>query len=253
MSTVPGIAQLRGICQPAGLDVCLYRRIFTRRVSIYLTYVFLRIGISANSVSVLKGLLAAAGALLFTPGKPVLMAGGALLLQLSFILDACDGEVARFKGSNLRAGGEFIDKIGDAGSRGLFYGAWGWAVWNLNGDMKAAMAGTIMAGVWLVLRFCAVETLLESFSNHPGKEPEPDELRSLEMLFVRNPNQGKIEYFLSSAWHPWVNVAAVAAVLSFFPDAFHCFFWVYFILWSINSVRKARSGFRISNFRRPAL
>lgn len=251
MKNIPDAADLRAVCQPADLDICLYRKLIIRRFSIYLTAFFLRAGVSANSVSVIKGILACAGAALFAPGRPACFIAGALLLQLSFVLDACDGEVARFTGSSRTAGGEYLDKIGDDGSRGLFYGAWGWGVYNLNGDIRAVMAGTIIAGLWLVVRFCAVETLLESFFNHTGTPPGQDEQRSLAMLFVRNPDRGRIEYLLSALWSPWMNMAAVAAVLSFFPVLFEGFFWGYCVLWIINTIRKVRSGFRISNFERP--
>jgi len=251
MNEIPDISSLRDICQPDDLDVCLYRKLITRRFSIYLTALFLRMGLSANSVSVIKGFLACAGAALFAPGRPACFVAGAFLLQLSFILDACDGEVARFTGSSRRAGGEFIDKIGDAGSRGLFYGAWGWGMYYMNGDLRAVIAGTVMAGLWLVVRFCTVETLLESFSNHVGIGAGQGEQESLKMLFVRNSGHGRIEYLLSAVFHPWMNMAAIAALLSFFPFLFSALFWSYFILWTINTIRKVRSGFRISNFERP--
>jgi phosphatidylglycerophosphate synthase len=252
MNKIPDISRLRTICQPIDLDICLYRKLITRRFSIYLTALFLRAGLSANCVSLIKGILACAGAALFAPGKPACFIAGAFFLQFSFVLDACDGEVARFTGSSRRAGGEFIDKIGDAGSRGLFYGAWGWGVYNLNGDLRAVAAGTVMAGLWLVVRFCAVETLLESFFNHTGTRACQGEQESLKMLFVRNARRGRIEYLLSAVFHPWMNMAAAAALLSFFPSLFSGLFWGYFILWIINTVRKVRSGFRISNFERPA-
>ena len=252
MKKIPDIASLRTICQPVDLDICLYRKLITRRFSIYLTAFFIRTGLSANSVSIIKGILACAGAALFAPGRPVCFLAGAALLQLAFVLDACDGEVARFTGSSRRAGGEFLDKIGDAGSRGLFYGAWGWGVYNLTGDLRAVIAGTIMAGLWLVVRFCAVETLLESFSNHAGTPAGKGEQRSLKMLFVRNHDGGRIEYLLSALWSPWMNMAAIASLLSFFPVFFEGLFWGYFILWIINTIRKVRSGFMVSDFERPA-
>lgn len=252
MNKIPDVSRLRTICQPDDLDICLYRKLITRRFSIYLTALFLRTGASANCVSVIKGVLACAGAALFAPGRPLCFIVGAFLLQLSFVLDACDGEVARFTKSNRRAGGEFIDKIGDTGSRGLFYGAWGWGMYNLSGDLCAVAAGTVMAGLWLVVRFCAVETLLESFYNHKGIRAGHSEQESLQMLFVRNSRHGRIEYLLSAVFHPWMNMAAAAAFLSFFPNLFSGLFWSYFILWIVNTVRKIRNGFRISNFERPA-
>lgn len=251
MTDIPEITRLRTICQPGDLDVCLYRRLFVRRFSIYLTALFLKMGLSANGVSVMKGILACAGSVLFAPGRTVCFISGALLLQLSFVLDACDGEVARFTGSSRRAGGEFIDKIGDIAARGLFYGAWGWGVYNLTGDIRAVIAGTVLAGLWLMVRFCTVETLLESFSNHIGISAGPEEQESLKMLFVKNPGQGRFEYLLSAIFHPWINMATAAAAVSFFPGIFSGLFWGYLVFWSLNTIRKIQAGYRISNFERP--
>ena len=238
MNSIPKTEELRAICQPSDLDVCLYRRIFVRKISIYFTAVFLRLNISANTVSILKGVLACSGAVMFAFGRPLWYLLSALLLQLSFILDACDGEVARYMGTNATAGGEFLDKIGDASSRGLFYGAWGWGLHTLTGNSYSLAAGTVMAGLWLVIRFCAIETLLESYWNHFGKPPCEAENKALDSLFVRNSKGSKIEYSLSLLFHPWMNMATVAAVLSFQPQLFSILFWGYFALWFVNSFRK---------------
>ncbi len=111
MKKIPRISELRVLCQPSDLDICLYRKLFTRRISIYLTAFFLRSGLSANGVSILKGIIACSGALLFAPGRPAFFIVGAFLLQLSFVLDACDGEVARFTGTSTTAGGEYLALI----------------------------------------------------------------------------------------------------------------------------------------------
>ncbi len=253
MKEIPRISELRLLRQPTAPDICLYRKLFTRRISIYLTAIFLRSGMSANGVSILKGFIACSGALLFAVGRPFFFLTGAFLLQLSFVLDACDGEVARFTGTSTTAGGEYLDKLGDAASRGLFYGAWGWGVFRLTGDVRALAAGTVMAGLWLVIRFCSLETLLESFWNHIGSPAEQGEEESLNRLFVRNSDGNRIEYLLSMLFHPWMNMAALAALLSFYPSFFSLLFWGYFFLWIVNSFRKIRSGFVTSNFQRPKI
>ncbi len=99
------VSELRSICQPADLDLCLYRRRLVRRISIYPTWLFIRLGMSANAVSLIKNVIACAGAVLFAPGEPRFALAGALLLQFSFLLDASDGEVARYTGSSATAGG----------------------------------------------------------------------------------------------------------------------------------------------------
>ena len=65
---VPPVTELRRVCQPPDLDVCIFRRLLTRRVSIHFTRFFLLCGVSANAVSALKGVIACAGSLLFITG-----------------------------------------------------------------------------------------------------------------------------------------------------------------------------------------
>jgi phosphatidylglycerophosphate synthase len=240
-------AELRKKCQPKDLDLCLYRRAIVRKLSIYPTWLFLRMGVSANAVSILKNALACSGAMLFAPGRPWPAVAGALLLQLAFLLDASDGEVARFTGSSATAGGEFIDKLGDAASRGLFYGAWGFAV----GTTASFLTGAFIAGTWLVVRFCALETVLESMCNHPGIPPSAEEREAAEKLFVRSPGGGRAEYLLSLLFHPWINMAALAAAAAFHPPVFRLLFWAYCLLWLLNTVRKIRQYYVITNFKRP--
>lgn len=241
------ISELRKICQPADLDLCLYRRRLVRRVSIYPTWLFIRLGVSANAVSLIKNIIACAGAVLFAPGEPRFALSGALLLQLAFLLDASDGEVARYTGSSATAGGEFIDKLGDAASRGLFYAAWGYAL----GTGAGFLAGAFIAGTWLVVRFCALETVLESMSNHPETPPSRDELAAAGRMFVRTRRGGPAEYLLSLVFHPWINMATLAAIASLHPPAFRALFWGYALLWTVNTARKIRQYYRIVNFKRP--
>jgi len=251
MRQVPRAEELRKVCQPENLDLSLYRKHVIRRLSIHLTRLLLMLGMSANAVSVLKGAVACAGAVLFAPGIPWLALAGAGLLQLSYLLDACDGEVARYTGSCATARGEFLDKLGDAASRGLFHCAWGFGVYLTAGTVAAAMAGAFIGATWLVTRFCALETLLESMSNHPGTPPSQEETEAVGSLFVRGSGGGRVEYLLSLFFHPWVNLATVAALASLHAPAFRWVFWAYALLWAANTARKVALYMRISSFRRP--
>jgi len=96
------LQQLREICQnkpcddPAQDD--WFSRIILRRVSIYLTVLLLKAGLSANKVTALS-LLPCIGAgilLAFPQPEYWLLAWG--LLFVHEILDCCDGETARYNG-----------------------------------------------------------------------------------------------------------------------------------------------------------
>jgi phosphatidylglycerophosphate synthase len=112
----PSIAQLREVTQPPSIRG---RRVaehwtgdlYMRQISPYLTRVLVRAGFTANAVTALMILFgAAAGFALLVPG----LAGAVLavvLTQLQMLADACDGEVARWRGTSSPLG-VFLDKVG---------------------------------------------------------------------------------------------------------------------------------------------
>ena len=79
-----------------------------RPISKPLTWVFIKLGISANQVTVLQLLFGVVGSILFAYGKFIT---GCIFLQIGFILDLCDGDVARFNNKESKAG-EYLDLIG---------------------------------------------------------------------------------------------------------------------------------------------
>jgi phosphatidylglycerophosphate synthase len=117
------IAELREVAQPP--EVRGRRNaehwtasLYLRRFSPYLTWVLLRSRISANGVT---GLMILAGwstaAALLIPGVwgPLI----ALVLgQLQMLIDCCDGEVARWRGTSSPAG-VFLDKVGHYSTEAL--------------------------------------------------------------------------------------------------------------------------------------
>jgi phosphatidylglycerophosphate synthase len=99
---VPSIAELRAVGQPREHlerpgEESWAGRLYMRRVSPYVTRLFLATPLSANGVTALMipvGLLAAFS--LSLPGVPAAV-GAVLLIQLQLLLDCCDGEVARWR------------------------------------------------------------------------------------------------------------------------------------------------------------
>ncbi len=112
----PTIEQLRQVTQPPAIRG---RRsaehwtgdLYMRRISPYLTRLLVRAGLSANAVTALMIVTgAASGAALLLPG----LAGAVLavlLTQLQMLWDACDGEVARWRGTSSPLG-IFLDRTG---------------------------------------------------------------------------------------------------------------------------------------------
>jgi phosphatidylglycerophosphate synthase len=93
------IEELRQICQSqAVLETNSWYAVHVaRRISIYITWLLLPTGISANQVTVLFFLTGLAAGILFLPGLPGFTLAGALTLQLWFVLDHVDGEIARYR------------------------------------------------------------------------------------------------------------------------------------------------------------
>ena len=112
---MPSIAELRAVTQP---DALIARpghehwagRLYMRRLSPYVTRVFLATPVPADAVTALMipaGLLAAG--LLTLPG--VLAALGAVLFgQMWLLLDCCDGEVARWR-QTFSSRGVYLDGL----------------------------------------------------------------------------------------------------------------------------------------------
>ena len=105
---MPSISELRIICQSniKGKDIWSWFQI-QRRFSIYFTKLFITFGVSANQVTFIN-LLTVLSALALIALKHFIF--GFLLLQLYFVLDCSDGEVARyFKQAGPK--GLFIDRL----------------------------------------------------------------------------------------------------------------------------------------------
>ncbi len=121
--TRPTVAQIREVGQPPSIrgrrnSEHWVADAYQRAISPYLTLVLLRLGASANQVTLLMiatGIGAAAALLI--PGLP----GGilaALLGQLQMLWDCCDGEVARWRQTSSPAG-VFLDRVGHYATEGL--------------------------------------------------------------------------------------------------------------------------------------
>jgi hypothetical protein len=148
-SSKPSIAELRPVAQPPGL---LERRSaehwagrwYMRRLSVYVTWLLVRAGFSANGVTAtMIGVgLAAAAVLSFDGLLPAVVA--ALLVQLYLLLDCSDGEVARWRATESIAG-IYLDRLGHytveaaiivaIGGRVARTEGLAWLVWGLVGGI----------------------------------------------------------------------------------------------------------------------
>ena len=117
------IAQLRAVAQPPEVRLRANAEhwtasLYLRDLSPYLTWMLLKTRISANGVTALMILAGwSAAAALLIPGI-----WGALLAlalsQVQMLIDCCDGEVARWRGTSSPAG-VFLDKVGHYSTESL--------------------------------------------------------------------------------------------------------------------------------------
>ena len=117
---------------------------FLRRVSKLLTWAAVKIGATPNQVTIASFAIGLYAAFLFAQGDTWSLIGGAILLQVSIIVDCVDGEIARYtrKFSEL---GAWLDAITDrvkeyAVFLGLAYGAF-----VNNGQNLWVLAAVLMA------------------------------------------------------------------------------------------------------------
>jgi phosphatidylglycerophosphate synthase len=112
----PTIAQLREVTQPPSVRTRAaaehwVAHAYLRDISPYLTRILLRVGFSANGVTWLMIIAAAAAAV--ATAWPILLAAilAVILVQGQMLLDCCDGEVARWRQTSSPVG-VYLDRVG---------------------------------------------------------------------------------------------------------------------------------------------
>ena len=100
MKVTESIKQLREICQKSReseiYQMNWFDRNVSRRISIYLTKLCLKIGISANQATLIDFLFVVAAGVFFTFADSVYWFIGILFFFLYLVIDCVDGEVARY-------------------------------------------------------------------------------------------------------------------------------------------------------------
>ena len=103
-------------------------RILNRPISIKISELLLKTKITPNQISLISFIAALFGALFFYIGDYLYLVIGGFLVQLSSIIDGCDGEVARLKLVETKYGGWFdavLDRYADAIIIfGMIHGHW---------------------------------------------------------------------------------------------------------------------------------
>ena len=122
-----------------------YARWIARRISPYASWAICRFtALSADAVTVASITTGILGGLLVAAGSVASAVVAIVLLQLAYLLDVVDGEVARIRGTAGRRG-TYLDLIGHfLQNRALYAGA-GWLLISRTGDAWWAIAITMAA------------------------------------------------------------------------------------------------------------
>ncbi len=102
--------------------------IFNRPVSIRISEMLLKTGITPNRISLLSFMIGILASVFFYFGEYLYLVIGGIFVHISSIIDGCDGEIARLKLKETKYGGWFdavLDRYADAFIIfGMIYGHW---------------------------------------------------------------------------------------------------------------------------------
>lgn len=110
----------------------LWVKIIIRKISFPFTFLFINLGFSANSVSVLSIFTAIAACVCFMVPIKTAMIVAIILTQMWLVLDCVDGNIARVK-KRKNSFGEFIDDVGGYYIEALIYFAIGVCTFHFGG------------------------------------------------------------------------------------------------------------------------
>ena len=142
--------------------------LFNRRLSTLLTRLLVRTPLSPNQVTVVSFLVILPGAYLLSTGERVALIGAGLLIQLSFTLDCCDGELARLRGLNSPFGA-WLDGLFDRIAELALCLALGRALQHQSGDPHAYLYSFI---VFASLAMTHIATLMNAAAFGKGQLAE---------------------------------------------------------------------------------
>ena len=144
-----------------------------RQVSYYPTWLFLKLGISANSVTIMGFILGLAGCALLAFGGYVSIIIGAILINLWALLDYVDGNIARYSGSGSKFGA-FIDNANGLVVSGLLFLAAGIGAFH-HGDLFFSWLSRpvfIMLGGWASLFYILPRFIADEFAKVFSREQD---------------------------------------------------------------------------------
>lgn len=170
------IQELRQRCQPAHKQKVdpLMEWYILRPISIYFTWLFVRIGLRSNHVSFLGFACAAAGSGLLLLGDMQYAIGAGVLLWLGFVFDCVDGEVARYWG-NGSIRGTYVDYLIGGVNDGMCLVALGFFISMITGwDPRWTVVPSAMLVYCEKVAGLYVQAIVVRYSREAWENSEPD-------------------------------------------------------------------------------
>ncbi len=219
MHPKPTLANLKKVTR-SSRDADPYTWYIARPISIFLTWLLVRTPITANQVTFTQIVFGIIGAILIGLGPVRYAIFGVILLQIGFIFDNSDGEIARWKGQE-SINGVLLDLVGHTIVITLYMFTLGFGVWMRTGHIEVLVSGFLSSMFVIKIErntlLEVVDTLLTNvgtpkytFDHLRSKladVPEHVDMGSAGNIGIRSPLQALFRYPMS------MNVIMLAIIL----------------------------------------
>jgi len=163
--------------------------------SIFLTWLFVNLGVSANIVSLISGLFAIMGGIMITSANNYIALIGSFGYMIYYLLDYVDGGVARFNG-NIGVGGQYIDWLMHViSSISIFTGIF-IVVYNIEGSWIVPFGILTLISVSLSLdKYSFAWFSISMFYQQQQQKYHPDKPKPIKVNTFNNPRSKVLNFF----------------------------------------------------------
>lgn len=180
------IKELRARCQSTAAaperETVTGKRLI-RTVSIYLTKGLLSTGLTPNQVTFLSVVVFYIGLFLYLPNQYALDLVGAFLVYFNAVLDACDGEIARFRKLQSPVGGAYSEPVSHDVQYGWMLLVLGVAVYFRSGNVFYILISAAGSIAKLLTRL-----LDQRYWNLTKPVLTQDQIKELRMAYFNKPS-----------------------------------------------------------------
>ncbi len=239
MSSIPHITDLRLICQATAPNPARESFLgkFSRRFSIYGTWVLLHTNITPNQITVFSVVVFFLGTGCFLFDMFVWNLFGSFLIFLSIILDGCDGEVARFRKKASLAGTNYVEPVSHDIQYGVMFPLLGFGLVFLHGyPFVIAFAGTI-AGITKLL-YRALEMRFW-FLQHSKEKITDEKIEEIKNAYTKKSSIVRFGYWINKNFFSSTGICLcisffsvidyISGYLFLFSFVYSCLFFALFI------------------------